>query len=166
MEALTSQHTLTSQQAKDWREGRRLRAYELSQQGWKQKHIATALGVTPGAVSQWLARARAEGAQALNRRTSPGAPPKLSPQQKAQLPLLLRRGAPAFGFTGDVWTAARVATVIEDQWQVRYHPGYVAQLLHACGWSRQKPSRRAHQRDETAVQEWQQERLPALKKRR
>jgi predicted transcriptional regulator len=37
----------------DWREGRRLRAWELQQQGWKQKDIAAALGVTPGAVSQW-----------------------------------------------------------------------------------------------------------------
>ncbi len=36
----------------DWKEGRRLRAWELWQQGWKQKDIATALGVSKGAVSQ------------------------------------------------------------------------------------------------------------------
>ena len=35
----------------DWREGRRLRAWALHQQGWKQKDIAVALGVSPGAVS-------------------------------------------------------------------------------------------------------------------
>ena len=49
----------TRHQPTDWREGRRLRAWELHQQGWKQKDIATALGVTPGAVSQWMARGRA-----------------------------------------------------------------------------------------------------------
>ncbi len=144
-----------------------MRAYELSQQGWTQKAIAAALGVTAGAVSQWLARARTEGGpQALKKRCSPGAPPKLTREQKAALPALLLRGAPAFGFNGDVWTAQRVAAVIVREWQVAYHPGYVAELLHACGWSRQKPARRARQRDEAAIREWQEARLPALKKRR
>ena len=41
-----------SSQATNWREGRRLRAWELHQQGWKQQEIADALGVTQGAVSQ------------------------------------------------------------------------------------------------------------------
>jgi predicted transcriptional regulator len=41
----------------DWRDGRR-RAWELKEQGWKQTAIAAALGVTPGAVIQWLKRAR------------------------------------------------------------------------------------------------------------
>jgi predicted transcriptional regulator len=49
----------------DGREGRRRRAWELKQQGWKQQDIAAALGVTPGAVSQcvsqWLKRARERG---------------------------------------------------------------------------------------------------------
>jgi predicted transcriptional regulator len=51
----------------DWRDGRRRRAWELKQQGWKQTAIAAALGVTPGAVSQWLKRARTQGVEALHR---------------------------------------------------------------------------------------------------
>jgi predicted transcriptional regulator len=43
----------------DWREARRYRAWALHRRGWTQRTIATALGVTPGAVSQWLKRARA-----------------------------------------------------------------------------------------------------------
>ncbi len=47
----TMEKTLSSQ-ATNWREGRRLRAYELlKQQGWKQTEIADALGVTEGAPS-------------------------------------------------------------------------------------------------------------------
>jgi predicted transcriptional regulator len=56
---------LRSQQATNWREGRRLRAWELFQEGWPQQRIAEALGVSKGAVSQWLSRARAQGPQAL-----------------------------------------------------------------------------------------------------
>jgi transposase len=56
---------LRSQQATNWREGRRLRAWELFQEGWPQQRIADALGVSKGTVSQWLSRAEADGPQAL-----------------------------------------------------------------------------------------------------
>src|SRR5215203_3702760 len=57
-----------SKEATDWREGRRLRAFELKQQGWSQQQIAQALGVSKGAVSQWMKRGREGGVQALKRR--------------------------------------------------------------------------------------------------
>ena len=47
----------TQERVHDWREGRRVRAYELKEQGWSQRAIAAALGVSEGAVSQWLKRA-------------------------------------------------------------------------------------------------------------
>ena len=43
---------------RDWKEGRRLRALALHEQGWQAIRIAEALGVTRGAVSQWLKAAR------------------------------------------------------------------------------------------------------------
>ena len=55
----------TMDRPRDWREARRLRAWELKQQGWQQQTIAPALGVSPGAVSQWLTRAAAGGVEAL-----------------------------------------------------------------------------------------------------
>jgi predicted transcriptional regulator len=53
---------------KDWREARRLQAWELKQKGWKQKDIAEALGVSKGAVSQWFKKAESEGVEALRKR--------------------------------------------------------------------------------------------------
>jgi transposase len=156
--------TCTTWHPTDWREGRRLRAWELKQQGWSQRQIAAALGVTEGAVSQWLQRARAGGgAAALRRRVAPGPTPKLTPAQCAQLPQLLARGAEAYGFVGEVWTTRRVATLIEREFGVRYHPAHVSRLLRAIGWSPQKPVRRASQRDEAAIRAWLTERWPALR---
>jgi predicted transcriptional regulator len=54
-----------SSQATNWREGRRLWAWELHQKGWKQQEIAEALGATQGAISQWLKRGRAGGGAGL-----------------------------------------------------------------------------------------------------
>ncbi len=64
--------TKTSVQELYHRETRRMQAYELEQAGWKQKEIAVALGVTKGAVSQWLKRAREGGVEALRRHPAPG----------------------------------------------------------------------------------------------
>jgi transposase len=155
-----------SKEATDWREGRRLRAWELKKEGWSQQEIAEALGVSKGAVSQWMKRGREGGAKALRRQPAPGATPRLSEQQRQKLPELLQRGAQAHGFRGDVWTCARVAEVIRKEFGVGYHPSHVSRLLKALRQSLQKPQRRANQRDEEAIERWKNERWPSLKKRR
>jgi transposase len=118
-----------SKQASDWREGRRLRAWELQREGWKQQEIADAFGVSKGAVSQWMKRGREEGVEGLRRRIAPGATPRLSEEERARLPELLAQGAPAHGFRGDVWTCERVAEVIRKEFGVSYHPAHVSRLL-------------------------------------
>ena len=150
----------------DWREERRKRAWALKQQGWLQKDIAVALGVSTSAVSHWCTRARKQGVEALAHRPPPGLAPRLSAEQRAQLPALLARGAPACGFSGDVWTTKRVAQVIERLFRVRYHPDHVSRLLHACGWSYQRPITRATQRNAAKIATWYEERWPSLKKGR
>src|SRR5438477_167968 len=86
---------------------------------------ARAPGVTQGAVSQWIARGRAGGSDALRNRSRKGATPKLTKQQRAQLPDLLKRGAEAYGFVGDVWTQARIASVIKREFGVSYPPDHI-----------------------------------------
>jgi len=146
-------------------EARRFRAWELKQQGWKQSLIAKALGVTPGAVSQWLKRAREEGVGGLRRRLGGGAPRRLKTEERAKLPQLLARGAEAYGFQGEVWTRGRVAEVIWREFGVRYDPSHVGRILRACGWSRQKPIRRARQRNEEAIRLWREEHWPGVEKK-
>src|SRR5258706_4782902 len=91
----------TSQARLGWREGRRRRAWELKQLGGKPTAIAAAVGVTSGAVSQWLTRARAEGV-AEGRRAHPasGRPPKL-PAEASR-----RAACPAAGCAGP-WSRGR-----------------------------------------------------------
>jgi transposase len=157
---------ILSSRATNWREGRRLRAWELHQKGWKQQAIAEALGVTQGAVSQWLKRAKEGGVEDLRHRPPPEAAPRLSPEQREQLLELLTQGAEAFGFQGDVWTQPRVAALIRDRFGISYDLSQVGPILKACGWSSQQPVHRATQRNEAAIQRWKEERWPQIKKRR
>ena len=157
--------SVITEQPVNWKEARRIRAWELVQKGWKQTDVAEALGVTRGAVSQWVSRARQEGPQALRHRKPSGSRSKLSQEQRTRLPELLAQGAAAFGFCGEIWTRRRVARVIEREFGVSYHPSQVGRILKDCGWSLQKPALRAAQRDEDAIRDWREQRFPELKKR-
>ena len=139
-----------------WEEERRKRAYEQVEAGWTQTKVAEALGLTEGAVSQWMKRAREGGVEALRHQAPPGAASKLSAEQLASLPDIMTRGAEAYGFSGAVWTRARVRQVIQDVFGVNYHIDHMSYLLKKIGWSSQKPIRRAAQRNEAKIQEWQE----------
>ena len=150
----------------DWREARRFRAFELHEQAWRVTDIAQALGVTKGAVSQWLKRAREEGPEAL--RAQPHVlrrKPRLSDEDKARLPALLDQGPEAFGFRGAVWTRRRVSELIRREFGVRYSVWQTGRILRRLGYSPQQPVVRATQRDEAAIAAWHAERLPAIKKK-
>ena len=127
--------------ADDWREARRLRAWELHQQGWSQRKIAEELGVTQGAISQWLKRVHeGTGVEALRRHPAPGRRAALTGEQLEQIPVLIARGAQAFGFQEDRWTTGRVAAVLKQQFGVSYHPAHVSRLLreHCPSWRDKK----------------------------
>jgi len=128
-------------QSNEWREIRRLLAWELHQQGWSQPRIAEALGVTQSAVSQWLKRAReGGGVEALHHHPAPGRQAALTDEQFAQIPALIAGGAAAFGFQDDHWTTKRVAVMLKQVFGVSYHPGHVSRVLqkHYPGWRDQK----------------------------
>jgi transposase len=148
----------------DWREWRRLRAWQLKLEGWHQRDIAEALGVAEETISRWLARARFGGPEALRARSSPGRPPKLSHAQKRLIPEFLWHGAEAYGFRGEVWTCARIAMVIQEEFGIRYHKDHVGRLLKELQWTPQVPVTRAIQRDEEAIRRWRAEVWPELQR--
>jgi transposase len=117
-------------------------------------------------VSHWIKRGREGGEEALKAHPPKGVSPRLTAEQKAQIPALLAKGAEAYGFRGDVWTASRVAEVIKRTFGVRYHRDHVGKLMREAGWSRQKPVERASQRNEEAIKQWSDERWPEIKKSR
>jgi Winged helix-turn helix len=102
----------------------------------------------------------------LQARPHLGAEPKLSAEEVDVLQDFLAAGAETYGFRGEVWTCARVATVIEWEFGVSYHPAHVSRILKAIEWTPQKPLERATQRNEREIAAWRTKVWPELKKRR
>lgn len=142
-----------------------MRAWELKQQGWRQRGIAEALDVTESAVSQWITTACRDGPTALRTHPLPGPSPRLTPDQQRLIPEFLWHGAEAYGFRGQVWTCARIARILEEEFGVAYSKSHVSRLLRSLHWTPQIPITRAIQRDEDAIKQWRVARWPELVKR-
>ena len=142
----------------------RRRCVELKAAGWKQKDIASALGLTEGWVSQTLKKYRVQGPEGLVTRKPTGYPPKITPEQLSQLIGELELGAVSHGFPGHIWTRSRVNVLIGKLFGVSYDPTQVGRILKKVGWSLQKPAKKARQQDKEKVQQWREETVPDLKK--
>jgi putative transposase len=149
----------------NWKEQRRWRALELKRDGWTHEEVAEVLGVTKGAVSQWMKRVADEGEHSLSARPHKGATPKLTAEQKQLLPDFLSHGTEPYGFRGEFWNSLRVRELIRREFNVTYHKNHIPRLLRELGWTPQKPLERATQRDETRIAQWREEVWPILKKK-
>ncbi|HIG53234.1 MAG TPA: transposase [Candidatus Latescibacteria bacterium] len=112
----------------------RMRAWELKQLGWTQKDIASSLGVSQTAVSNWVRKVRQGGPQSLRTRHSPGAPSRLDGEQQTSLLKLLEDGPTTHGFTQRNWTYFLIADLISQKFSVTYHQSHIPKLLKKLNW--------------------------------
>lgn len=129
-----------------------------------QAEIARRLEVSRTSVHRWYSAWRRGGTSALRGAGRAGRRPRLEKTDLQVLDQSLRGGAAAWGFSTDLWTLPRVARVIKEITGVEYHPGHVWRILRSLNWSRQRPARRAKERDEKAIQRWVVEDWPRVKK--
>ena len=146
-------------------EARRLRAVDLLRDGKSNTEVARLVGVSLSSVKRWKRAAAEGGSEALAAKPNRGRPPRLTPEQKQELAQIVRAGPLAAGFRNNLWTCRRVAQVIRQRYGVEYHRDHVGRVLHALGFTQQKPQRRATQRDEAAIEHWRTQEWERIKKR-
>jgi transposase len=146
-------------------EGRRQRAIALLKEGCAPVEVARLIGVDRRSVRRWKAAYRVEGSGGLAARPVPGRPSKLTARQRVQLEGVLLRGAGASGFESDLWSCPRVAQVIRRRFGIGYHVDHIGRLLRSLGFTPQRPTRRALERDEEGIQRWVREQWPRIKKK-
>lgn len=147
-------------------EARRLRAAELLRQGKGTNEVARRVGVTSSCVSKWKKTLRKRGPDGLRAKPLPGRKPRLNGSQRRRLVAALRRGAVAAGYDNDLWTCRRVRDLIGKTEGVWYDFNHVGRILHALGFSVQKPEARARERDEKTIARWRKHDWPRIKKTR
>ena len=142
-------------------ERRRRRAVALVEQGEPRAAVARVLGVHPKTLARWLRRARSpDGLQA---KPHGGPVPGLNDLQLLQLEQLLLDGAKFHGWKNELWTAARVARLIERFFGRTYHPEHVRRILRQrLNWTSQKPRRRARERNDQEVERWVGDEFPRI----
>lgn len=146
-------------------EQRRKQAARLFAKGnFPQASVARQLKVSRMSVSRWYRQWKKSGSAALKAAPRAGRRPLLNARQLQRVQAALRKGAPANGFSTEMWTLPRVATVIEGITGVRYHPGHVWKILGAMNWTVQKPEQQAKERSADQVAYGKAVRWPELKK--
>jgi transposase len=146
-------------------ERRRLKAARLFDRGLNQGEVSRQLGVHRQSVSRWHQSWRKQGTKGLLKAGRAGRKARLQPSQLEQLSRGLKEGPEVLGYGTSLWTTWRVADLIERQTGQKYHPGHVWRILRSLGWSCQRPTGRATQRDEPAIRRWKRMRWPELKKK-
>jgi transposase len=146
-------------------EQRRMDAIGLFREELNNSEIGRRLHVSNQTVSRWRKQYAEGGKRALRQAGRAGRLPRLTPKQRKQLVSQLLAGPEKQGYETPLWTCPRVARLIQDLFQVKYHAGHVWKLLRQLGWSVQRPVGRALERDEAGIAEWKQKAWPALKKR-
>jgi transposase len=138
------------------REALRLEAAALFAEDVSAEQVAVRLRVSEWSAYRWKAAWSSGGAKALSSKGPLGPACRLSPRLQAKLAVMLDDGPAAHGWDDQVWTGARVATLIGRKFHMSYSPSAAIRLMRRLGFTPQVPARRAVQRDEAVVTAWRE----------
>ena len=115
-------------------EKRRFQAIKLLQMGdLNQSDVARRVHVCRQTVSRWAEEFQAGRREALKGAGRAGRKPTLTEADRERLQELLLQGPEKLGYETPLWTCARVAHLIENEFRVEYHPGHVWKILNDLG---------------------------------
>jgi transposase len=137
----------------------------MFRRGKTQAEVAESLGVSAESASRWYEAWRERGRAGLAGAGRAGRLPRVSDEQLGDIVAALKKGPRANGFPTELWTLARVADVIEATTGVRLGQTQTWELLRRrLGWTRQRPARRALERNDEAIASWVANDWPRIKK--
>ncbi len=146
---------------------RRQLAVQRLTEGYSPQEVAEFLGVTARSVWRWLAAFRCRGSDALVAwpRGGPGRPPKLTTTQKKIALRWLTEAPTEYGFPTDLWSAPRLAQLIDQEFGVGFHPHYLSTWLRQRGYTPQKPRRVHREKDDEAIARWLAHDWPRIRRK-
>jgi transposase len=144
-------------------EYRRCLAVQRLAEGYSAEEVADFLGVDPCSVRRWSAAYCGRGGDGLTSQPVPGRLPKLTTTHEKIVLRWLSDLPTECGFTTDLWSAPRLAQLIEREFDVHFHPNYLSTWLRRRGYTPQKPRRVPREKDDEAIAQWLAEDWPRIK---
>lgn len=148
-----------------YRVAKRIHAVILNSQKRTSGQLSTILQAPRSKVSQWLFNFETHGLEGLLEGYRSGRPPRLTQAQRITLADIIESGPVAYGLDSGIWTSPMVARVIEEEFDVAYHPGHVRKFLHSIGFSVQRPRRVLARADAGKQDLWHRRTYPDIKKK-
>lgn len=149
--------------SQDELEKRRMKAACYFKEGKSQGWVHKKLGVSRAAVTQWYAKWKKGGIDALLQGKY-GRISKMSPEDEKKIQKDILKGAKECGYDTDYWSLRRLTDYIKKETGISYEDRSVWHTMERFGFSCQKPARRARERDEKAITTWIKTTWPAVKK--
>ncbi len=146
-------------------EHRRRLAVQRLLEGYPAEEVAEFLNVSARTVWRWLALFRAEGPKGLTARPVPGRPHKLTSTQEKIVLRWLRLNPTVLGFATELWSAPRLAQLIEQEFDIRFNPRSLCVWLRDRGFTPQMPQRVPRERDPMEIEAWLATDWPRIKKK-
>jgi transposase len=138
---------------------------ERRRQGYTQIEVAQFLSVHVRTVQRWEQSYREHGDAGLVIQPLPGRCRKLTDTQEREVLSWFSRSPVDFGFSGELWTAPRVAQLIKQRFGVHFHPRYLNEWLTNRDVTPQKPKRQAQERDQAVIDAWIRDEWPRILKK-
>ena len=132
----------------------RLQALRLSVQGQTTGQIAQGLPVDRTRVHAWVGAWNEYSADGLLEGHRSGRPASLTDSQRDHLADILESGPGAYGLDPGVGTSPLLAQVLEEEVEVRSHPGHGRRWLGGMDFSVQRPKTRWVQADPKKQNRW------------
>lgn len=157
---------MRSEGSADELQRRRLLAVRRVIGGYSVREVAEFLEVQTRSVRRWMEAYRRAGLDGLAAKAVPGRPSKVTRVQEKIALRWLDDQPSDHGFDTDLWTAARLALLLREEWEIALNQRYLCRWLHARGFSPQRPQRIPRERDARGIAAWLDAEWVRIKKKR
>jgi len=145
---------------------RMLAIKRVVEDGAAPSEVMKSFGLCRTSIYRWLRAYNDQGIDALVEKIAQGPEPKLDEKQRQQVrKWILGKDPRQYGFDFGLWSRRIVQALIQEKMGIELGLTAVGRLLAGLDITPQKPLRRAYERDPQAVEQWQQETYPKLKRR-
>jgi len=136
----------------DTRVARRLLAIANALSGMSRKGAAEAAGMDRQTLRDWVIRYNAHGPDGLYDCWSDGRPPRLAPEEQAELMRIVLAGPDPEADGISAYTREDLVRICDARFGKTFHPSSIGRLLKRLGFSRQK-ARPSHPKKDPAEAE-------------